>query len=106
MKALFPSAWGAFCYLVFILLYAPCVATIGAMQRESDKSWLAFSMVWSLLLSYWIASNLWHASLLITAPVVAVVWMAASTAVMMSCYQLIMLKMRRSLKNYIPVINV
>ena len=106
MKALFPSAWGAFCYLVFILLYAPCVATIGAMQRESDKGWLAFSMVWSLLLSYWIASNLWHASFLLTAPFASLLWMAASTAVMVGCYQLIMLKMRRSLKDYIPVINL
>ncbi|MDO6425227.1 nucleoside recognition domain-containing protein, partial [Saccharophagus degradans] len=31
MKNLITSASGAYCYLVFILMYEPCVATIGVM---------------------------------------------------------------------------
>jgi ferrous iron transport protein B len=31
MAALFGSQFAAFCYLVFVLLYAPCVAVLGAM---------------------------------------------------------------------------
>ncbi|MDZ7925534.1 MAG: nucleoside recognition domain-containing protein [Marinagarivorans sp.] len=106
MLSLFPSAWGAFCYLAFILLYAPCVATIGAMQRESGKSWLIFSMVWSLLLSYWLATNLWHLSFLLSDPVKALVWIAASTGVMIGCYLFIMHKMRQGLKDLIPAVNL
>lgn len=106
MQKLFPSAWGAFCYLVFILLYAPCVATIGVMQREAGHQWLGFSVVWSLLLSYWLASVLWHLSLLTTAPTQALSWIALATAVLYSCYRLIIHYMKRGIGEHIPVVNV
>ena len=34
MAALFSSPFAAFCYLVFILLYAPCVAVLGAVNKR------------------------------------------------------------------------
>lgn len=106
MQSLFPSAWGAFCYLVFILLYAPCVATIGVMQKEAGQVWLGFSVVWSLLLSYWLASNLWHLSLLLASPIVAGGWIVGSSLVLYLCYRLIMSQMRRGIRDHIPAINV
>lgn len=106
MQKLFASAWGAFCYLVFILLYAPCVATIGVMQREAGHEWLGFSVVWSLLLSYWLASVLWHLSLLTTAPTQAISWIALATAVLYTCYRLIIRHMKRGINDYIPVVNL
>ncbi|MBU2986323.1 ferrous iron transport protein B [Saccharophagus degradans] len=106
MKNLFPSAWGAFCYLVFILLYAPCVATIGVMQKEAGQVWLGFSVVWSLLLSYWLASNLWHLSLLVSAPLSASLWIIGSSLVLYICYRLIMAQMKRGIKDHIPAVNL
>ncbi len=106
MQTLFPSAWGAFCYLVFILLYAPCVATIGVMQREAGQVWLGFSVAWSLLLSYWLASNLWHASLLTTTPIFASLWIVLSTLGLYALYRWILAYMKRGIKNYIPVTNL
>lgn len=106
MLALFPSAWGAFCYLVFILLYAPCVATIGVMQKEAGQVWLGFSVVWSLLLSYWLASALWHVSLITAAPLAASIWLVASSGILYGFYRLIMAYMKRGLKDYIPVTNL
>ena len=106
MQSLFPSAWGAFCYLVFILLYAPCVATIGVMQKEAGQVWLGFSVVWSLLLSYWLASNLWHLSLLLVSPIAAGGWIVGSSLVLYLCYRLIMSQMRRGIRDHIPAINL
>lgn len=106
MQALFPSAWGAFCYLVFILLYAPCVATIGVMQREAGQVWLGFSVAWSLLLSYWIATNLWHLSLIFTAPVTASLWIVGSSIILYLSYRLILMQMRRGIKDFIPAVNL
>ncbi|WP_394202609.1 ferrous iron transport protein B [Marinagarivorans algicola] len=106
MLSVFPSAWGAFCYLVFILLYAPCVATIGVMQKEAGHVWLGFSVVWSLLLSYWLASNLWHIGLLLSRPEVALGWMIGSSAVLLIAYRSIMFYMQRDLKHRIAAVNI
>ncbi|MEW8371208.1 MAG: Fe(2+) transporter permease subunit FeoB, partial [Candidatus Thiodiazotropha sp.] len=39
MAARFDGRAGAFAYLLFILLYSPCVATIGAIRREAGPRW-------------------------------------------------------------------
>jgi ferrous iron transport protein B len=106
MNAYFPSAWAAFCFLVFILLYAPCVATIGVMQKEAGSAWLQFSVAWSLLLSYWLASNLWHLSLLFESPWSSLGWMFGSTAVLVLSYRAISHRVKRHYANEIPALNI
>ncbi len=44
----------ALAFLVFVLLYAPCVATLGALRSEFGGRWMAFSFVYLLALA-WIA---------------------------------------------------
>lgn len=44
----------ALAFLVFVLLYAPCVATLGALKSEFGAKWMAFSFVYLLGLA-WIA---------------------------------------------------
>ncbi|MEW5817677.1 MAG: nucleoside recognition domain-containing protein, partial [Spirochaetota bacterium] len=45
-------------YLVFILLYTPCLATVAVMKMEtSSLKWTVFSIVYSLCLA-WIAAFL------------------------------------------------
>lgn len=106
MQQLFPSAWGAFCYLVFILLYAPCVATIGVMQKEAGQVWLGFSVVWSLLLSYWLATGLWHISQLTTTPLSASLWLVISTLLLYGIFKFIVSRMKRGMGDHIPVVNL
>lgn len=106
MIALFPSAWAAFCFLAFILLYAPCVATIGVMQKEAGSGWLQFSVMWSLLLSYWLASNLWHLSMLLSNPLDTLIWFTASTAILVLAYKLIVRRVKRQYADQIPAINI
>ncbi len=106
MSSLFPSAWAAFCYLVFILLYAPCVATIGVMQKEAGSGWLQFSVMWSLLLSYWLASNLWQMSSVFSTPVYSLGWLVGSTLVLVAAYQLIISRVKKQYADQIPAINI
>ncbi|MCP3871471.1 MAG: Fe(2+) transporter permease subunit FeoB [Gammaproteobacteria bacterium] len=47
MASRFDGKAGAFAYLLFILLYFPCVATIGAIKRETGGGWAAFVATWT-----------------------------------------------------------
>lgn len=52
MQTLFTSDAGAFAYLLFILLYMPCVATIGVIFKEIGSFWAIFSVAWSFIVAY------------------------------------------------------
>lgn len=39
---------GALAYLVFLLLYTPCIATVAAIKNEFGTRWAAFSVAWQL----------------------------------------------------------
>jgi ferrous iron transport protein B len=56
MEKYFDGQAGAFAYLLFILLYFPCVSTMAVMRREVGKSWANFSMLWSTGIAYGIAT--------------------------------------------------
>ncbi|MFX0124817.1 MAG: ferrous iron transport protein B [Candidatus Hodarchaeota archaeon] len=46
----------ALAYMVFVLLYAPCVATIGVIRRETNSwKWAGFVAVYTTLVAYIIA---------------------------------------------------
>ncbi|MBX3170521.1 MAG: ferrous iron transport protein B [Candidatus Eremiobacteraeota bacterium] len=49
---------GALAYLVFLLLYTPCVATVAAVRSEFGNGWAIFSVIWQLSVAWlagWIA---------------------------------------------------
>ena len=49
----FASPLAAYCFLVFILLYVPCVAAVSTMYREMGSlKWTLFSIGWQLLCAY------------------------------------------------------
>ena len=52
MGSQFLTKGAAYAYLVFILLYVPCVSTMVVIRQESNKYWMIFSVVWSTLLAY------------------------------------------------------
>ena len=45
----------AFGFMLFVLLYFPCIATIATLRREAGKGWAIFTVVHSLLLA-WVLS--------------------------------------------------
>lgn len=45
---------GALAYLVFLLLYTPCVATVAAVRSEFGNRWALFSVAWQISVA-WLA---------------------------------------------------
>lgn len=52
MSLQFGSQAAAFAYLLFLLLYFPCVSTTAVMIKELNRSWAAFSVGWTTGLAY------------------------------------------------------
>ena len=52
MQARFDGKTGAFAYLLFILLYAPCVAATAALYRETNLGWTLFVVFWTTGIAY------------------------------------------------------
>ncbi len=62
MAQRFDGQVGAFAYLLFVLLYFPCVATIGAIKREAGGAWAAFVAFWTTSVAYVTASVYYQAA--------------------------------------------
>lgn len=52
----FKSSSAVFAYLVFILLYVPCVSTMAAIRKELGSFWMNFSLIWSTTIAYMTAT--------------------------------------------------
>ena len=55
MSKLFTSKSAAFAYLLFVLLYFPCVSATAALYRETNLGWTVFAGCWTTGLAYWAA---------------------------------------------------
>ncbi|OGT95144.1 MAG: ferrous iron transport protein B [Gammaproteobacteria bacterium RIFOXYB2_FULL_38_6] len=78
----FDGKVGAFSYLLFVLLYFPCIATIAVMRRELNKKWAWFSMFWTTGLAYLLATLCYQALTIIYHPVTSVVWVIGIVCVL------------------------
>ncbi|MDF1764429.1 MAG: ferrous iron transport protein B, partial [Oleibacter sp.] len=85
MENLFQSQWAAFSYLVFVLLYTPCVATLGAMVREAGVRWMLFVTGWSTGLAYTTAVVVYQIGQLSSQPVSALSWIGGCVAFIAIC---------------------
>ncbi len=56
MQQSFDGKAGAFAYLLFILLYAPCIAATAAIFRETNLNWTLFVLGWTTGLAYMAAT--------------------------------------------------
>jgi len=50
-------------FLVFILLYFPCVATIATIRREAGRKWAVFTIINSNLLAWFVAFSVYRLAL-------------------------------------------
>ncbi|KAB8312386.1 Fe(2+) transporter permease subunit FeoB [Erwinia endophytica] len=56
MHSKFATDAAAYSYLIFVLLYVPCVSVMGAIARESSRRWMLFSIFWGSSLAYSLAT--------------------------------------------------
>ncbi len=74
MKTRFDGKIGAFAYMLFILLYFPCVAATGAMYRETSKNWALLGVLWSTGLAYGSAVIFYQLATFSQHPLQSIVW--------------------------------
>ena len=106
MEALFVSQWAAFSYLVFVLLYTPCVATLGAMVRESGIRWMLFVTGWSTGLAWTTAVVVYQIGQIGNQPASALGWIAGCFAFIAACLTTMRLYSQRRDANLIPITQV
>jgi len=82
MAALFSSPFAAFCYLVFVLLYAPCVAVLGAVNKEAGWHWTLLVFSWSTSLAYITATVTYQIGTFSANPLFSAIWIAAALLVL------------------------
>ena len=76
MASLFGSPFSAFCYLVFVLLYAPCVAVLGAVNKEAGWHWTLLVFSWCTSLAYISATIIYQLGTFSSHPVSSSFWIA------------------------------
>ena len=76
MVRLFDGRIGAFAYLLFVLLYFPCVAAIAAVYRETNLMWTTFVGAWTTGLAYLAATLFYQTATIARHPVSSLTWMA------------------------------
>ena len=59
VASLFASPYAAYTFLVFTLLYTPCVAAIAAVKREMGKKWAPVVVVFQCGVA-WLVAFLFH----------------------------------------------
>ncbi|MCY9805828.1 Fe(2+) transporter permease subunit FeoB [Vibrio scophthalmi] len=81
LQGYFASSHAAFAYLIFILLYTPCVAAMGAYVREFGAKYARFIAVWTMGLAYGSATLYYQASHFADHPATSAAWIGGILAV-------------------------
>ncbi len=76
MQQSFDGKAGAFAYLLFILLYAPCVAATAAIYRETNLNWTVFVVLWTTGIAYMTATVFYQTMTYSLHPDYSLVWIA------------------------------
>lgn len=74
MEARFDGRIGAFAYLLFVLLYFPCVATIGGIVRETGMAWAGFVAAWTTGIAFITATLFYQSASFERHPISSGIW--------------------------------
>ncbi|MDJ1172730.1 Fe(2+) transporter permease subunit FeoB [Roseofilum capinflatum] len=81
MVTRFDGKAGAYAYLLFVLLYFPCVSATAAVYRETNTQWTIFVAAWTTGLAYIVATSFYQITQLTTQPVFASIWLLSMAAI-------------------------
>jgi ferrous iron transport protein B len=70
----FDGQVGAIAYMLFVLLYFPCISTTAAMLREVSRAWTIFSVAWTTGVAYAVAVLFYQAATLMRHPLSSTLW--------------------------------
>lgn len=70
----FGTTIAAFSYLLFVLLYTPCVAAMGALVHEFGARWARFAALWTFGLAYGTATLVYQTATFSQHPLTSGAW--------------------------------
>ncbi|MFB2937990.1 Fe(2+) transporter permease subunit FeoB [Aerosakkonemataceae cyanobacterium BLCC-F154] len=82
MATRFGSTTAAIAFLLFVLLYFPCVSATAAVYRETNLGWTIFVAAWTTGLAYWVAVFYYQFMTFNAAPMNATTWLVSLVLVM------------------------
>lgn len=71
----FDGQAGAYAYLLFILLYIPCVSTMAVIRQEASTRLMWFSVAWSFFVAYFAAVFFYQAATFSVHPHQSLLWL-------------------------------
>ena len=74
---------GAYAYLLFVLLYFPCIATTSTAYKESSSSWAAFMVVWATGIAYLVATLFYQLATFNQHPAATLTWVISTFIIML-----------------------
>ncbi|MCF1427616.1 MAG: Fe(2+) transporter permease subunit FeoB [Shewanella sp.] len=101
----FGTTLAAFCYLLFVLLYTPCVAAMGALVNEFGSRWARFAALWTFGLAYGVATFVYQVASFNQHPLRSVVWIGGLIAALIAFFFWLKRKGKRT-QQIIPGVKV
>lgn len=77
MSQRFDGAIGAYAYLLFVLLYIPCVSTMAVIRQEANKQLMWTSIIWSFVVAYATAVVFYQGAKFLEHPQQSIIWIVA-----------------------------
>ncbi|MGF1480582.1 MAG: Fe(2+) transporter permease subunit FeoB [Cyanophyceae cyanobacterium] len=93
MARRFNNTAAAFAYLLFVLMYFPCVAATGAVYRETNLGWTVLVTLWTTGLGYWVATMFYQIATFAQHPGFSLAWLIGGGVAMAGT--IVLLKSRR-----------
>ncbi len=84
MSQRFGSSQAAIAYLLFVLLYFPCVSATAAVYRETNLGWTVFVGAWTTGLAYWVASVYYQSATWQAHPWPSALWIGGAIATLLA----------------------
>ncbi|MBA2650599.1 MAG: Fe(2+) transporter permease subunit FeoB [Legionella sp.] len=75
MAQAFDGRIGAYAYLLFILLYIPCVSTMAVIRQEANRFFMWTSVIWSFLVAYAAAVLFYQMAHVFDHPQQSLIWL-------------------------------
>ena len=82
----FVNGFAAYAYLLFVLLYFPCVTVIATIAKETGKQWALFSATYSTGIAYLIASCFYQIVTFTKNPTFSSLWLVSCAAILFGFY--------------------
>jgi ferrous iron transport protein B len=76
----------AFAYLLFILIYAPCVAALAAIYREIGMRWMLLAVTYLTVLAWVISTAFYQLSIFTVNPPASATWLGVCAGILVVFY--------------------